>query len=110
MNIGKHLNGANVWSSKTYRELDAETIKKQWLDSIPKCQNVMFFVLLWKPRGVSIPLLGPLICSCFVVGRPEMFPYYWVTDAHGVLKESTSRVASRSANMSIASHQEDKVE
>ena len=41
-------------------------------------------------------------------GKVRSFPYTWLTDAHGFVKESTSHVVSRSASMSIASHQEDE--
>ena len=49
-------------SSNTYRELDTETIKMQWLDSIPKSLFVVVVVFfgLRKAYGLSIPLLGPI--------------------------------------------------
>ena len=55
-------------------------------------------------------LLDVLVLLVLFVEDGVVLPYYWLNDVHGVVKESTSNVAPRLANMSIASHQEDKVE
>ena len=77
----------------------------------PDLRNVVFLFVsfFWgggKPKDFQYLCLDP---SLFLF-RTKVFPYYWLTDAHGVVKESMSHVASIFANMSIASHQEDKVE
>ena len=70
----------------------------------PKC---CVFVLCWGegPRFFNTSAWTPLIFF-----KTKVFPYYWLTNAHGVVKESTSHVACIYANMSVASHQEDQVE
>ena len=98
---------ATYGSSNTHRELDAETIRKQWLDSIPNPLNVMF-KNIWKASDVSIPLLGPLLCFCCLKAWGIFPTIVWPTLM--ALNKSTSPVALRFANMLIASHQEDKVE
>ena len=72
--------------------------------------NVLFLNLLGKPKVFHYLCFDS---SYFWLFRKPKFLFHTIglpTLMHGVVKERTSHVASRSANMSIASHQEDKVE
>ena len=73
---------------------------------IPISQMVLF--LCWdSPRFVDTCTWTPPMFVFLFEQQARVVSYYRLTDAHGVVKESTSHVASRSTRMSIASYQED---